>query len=65
MWKCLHGGEIVEEACGSCEKCGTDKGVLPPSDYFEQRANRGSRAAFEQALAKASAAPPDAGDALE
>lgn len=65
MWKCVQCGEMADETLGFCEKCGTDRNASPPEDALEQRAKRGSRARFEQILAKVSAAPPDPGDALE
>ena len=39
--------------------------ALLTSDYLEQRAQRGDRTKFEQALAKIPSAPPDPYDALE
>jgi len=38
--------------------------ALMTSSYLEQRAARGDRGRFEQALAKVSAAPPDEQDQL-
>ena len=61
----IHRGEDMQESDRQLNllKAQAANGFLP-SEYLEQRAKRGDRAKFEQALAKVPDVPPDAHDLL-